>query len=319
MHKVLVTRKIPEDGLNLLRQNYEVEVWEDDLPIPHEILKEKIKDVSGLLCLLSDRIDKEILYEARELKVIANYAVGYDNIDIKYAGDRGIFVGNTPDVLTETTADLAFALLMACARRLKEGIEYVSEDKWMTWGPQLLLGHDIFGATIGIIGFGRIGQAVARRAKGFGMKVLYSGWSRKESLEKELDVEYSSIENLLKNSDFISLNCKLTADSENLIDKDAFETMKENAILVNTARGKVVNTDDLYNALKTGKIFAAGLDVTDPEPLRSNHKLLELSNCIVVPHIGSASFSTRKKMSVISANNIIDGINGNKPGFCVNL
>lgn len=317
-NKILITRKIPDEGIELLKKHFEVEVWAEEKPIPYELLLEKISDKSGVLCMLSDKIDRIIMDNAPKLRIIANYAVGFDNIDINYATKKRIYVGNTPDVLTETTADLAFALLMACARRIKEGIEYVKADRWITWGPELLLGHDVYGATLGIIGFGRIGQAVARRGKGFGMRVVYSGWNRKTELEESMGVEYLSIKDLICQSDFISLNCKLTEDSINLIDEKAINSMKKNAVIINTSRGQVIDTDALYDALKSGKIFAAGLDVTDPEPLRSNHKLLELSNCVVIPHMGSASFRTRDKMSVISAWNIIDAINGQTPRFCVN-
>jgi glyoxylate reductase len=308
--KVFITRRIPEKGIELLQKQYEVEVWSDEEPIPRDILLSKIQNFGGLVCMLSDKIDKELMDQAPKLKVIANYAVGFDNIDVKYASKKGIKVGNTPGVLTETTADLAFSLLMAASRRITEAVEYVKAGKWHTWGPRLLLGYDVWGSTLGVIGFGRIGQAMARRGLGFGMKVLYHSRTPKPEAEEAMDVEYASLDEIYSQSDYISLHTNLNESSKGLIDKKALNQMKSNCILINTARGAVINTEDLIDALETGKIAGAGLDVTDPEPIPSDSKLLKLNNCIVVPHIGSASYATRSKMSVMAAENVIAALSG---------
>jgi len=308
--KVFITRRIPEKGIELLQKQYEVEVWSDEEPIPRDILLSKIQNFGGLVCMLSDKIDKELMDQAPKLKVIANYAVGFDNIDVKYASKKGIKVGNTPGVLTETTADLAFSLLMAASRRITEAVEYVKAGKWHTWGPRLLLGYDVWGSTLGVIGFGRIGQAMARRGVGFGMKVLYHSRTPKPEAEEAMDVEYASLDEIYSQSDYISLHTNLNESSKGLIDKKALNQMKSNCILINTARGAVINTEDLIDALETGKIAGAGLDVTDPEPIPSDSKLLKLNNCIVVPHIGSASYATRSKMSVMAAENVIAALSG---------
>jgi glyoxylate reductase len=308
--KVFITRRIPEKGIELLQKQYEVEVWPDEEPIPRDILLSKIQNFGGLVCMLSDKIDKELMDQAPKLKVIANYAVGFDNIDVKYASKKGIKVGNTPGVLTETTADLAFSLLMAASRRITEAVEYVKAGKWHTWGPRLLLGYDVWGSTLGVIGFGRIGQAMARRGLGFGMKVLYHSRTPKPEAEEAMDVEYASLDEIYSQSDYISLHTNLNESSKGLIDKKALNQMKSNCILINTARGAVINTEDLIDALETGKIAGAGLDVTDPEPIPSDSKLLKLNNCIVVPHIGSASYATRSKMSVMAAENVIAALSG---------
>ncbi|MDN5360613.1 MAG: glyoxylate reductase [Thermotogaceae bacterium] len=308
--KVFITRRIPEKGIELLQKQYEVEVWSDEEPIPRDILLSKIQNFGGLVCMLSDKIDKELMDQAPKLKVIANYAVGFDNIDVKYASKKGIKVGNTPGVLTETTADLAFSLLMAASRRITEAVEYVKAGKWHTWGPRLLLGYDVWGSTLGVIGFGRIGQAMARRGLGFGMKVLYHSRTPKPEAEEAMDVEYASLDEIYSQSDYISLHINLNESSKGLIDKKALNQMKSNCILINTARGAVINTEDLIDALETSKIAGAGLDVTDPEPIPSDSKLLKLNNCIVVPHIGSASYATRSKMSVMAAENVIAALSG---------
>jgi len=308
--KVFITRRIPEEGIELLEKHYQVDVWKQEMPIPGDVLVSKIQNVSGLVSMLSDKIDKELLDHAPKLKVIANYAVGFDNLDVTYASKKGIKVGNTPGVLTETTADLAFSLLMALSRRITEASEYVKAGKWHTWGPRLLLGHDVWGSTLGIIGFGRIGQAMARRGLGFGMKVLYHSRTPKPDVEEVMDVEYATLDQIYCRSDYISLHVNLNDSSRGLIDKKALNQMKSNSILINTARGAVINTQDLIDALETGKIAGAGLDVTDPEPIPTDSKLLQLNNCIVVPHIGSASYATRSKMSVMVAENIIAGLSG---------
>lgn len=310
--KIFVTRLIPEEGLERLRQDCEVEVWPEELPPSRAQLLEKVRGVEGILSMLSDPIDAAVMDAAGPgLKVIANYAVGYDNIDTAEAARRGIAVGNTPGVLTDATADLAFALLMAAARRVVEGDAYVRAGRWKTWGPKLLLGPDIAGATLGIIGFGRIGRAVAQRAAGFRMRVLFNTSTVRPDVHADgIDAAYADLDTLLAQSDFISLHCPLTPGTQHLINREAFEKMKPTAILINTARGAVVDTQALYEALKTRRIAYAALDVTDPEPLPADHPLLTLENALVVPHIGSGSIAARSKMSLMTADNLLAGLRG---------
>ena len=260
--KVFVTRMIPEKGLDLIRGFCEMDLWQDELPPGREELLKRVKNVDGLLCLLTDRVDGEVMDTAgQQIKVISNFAVGFDNIDIPAATARGIPVGNTPDVLTDATADFAFALLMAVARRIPEAERYVHDGKWKTWGPKLLLGVDIKGATLGLIGFGRIGQAVARRASGFDMRIIYYDPNESKT-NPELNATRVDFQTLLQESDFISIHTPLTPDTHHLINAEALSKMKPNAVLINTARGPVVDPDALYEALRTKQIFGAGLDVT---------------------------------------------------------
>jgi len=316
--KVFVTRIIPEKGLDLIREFCEMDLWQDELPPTRDELLKRVHGVDGLLCLLTDRVDGEVMDVAgKQLKVISNHAVGFDNIDIPAATARGIPVGNTPDVLTDATADFAFALLMAVGRRIPEAERYVHAGKWKTWGPKLLLGVDIKGATLGLIGFGRIGQAMARRAAGFDMRVIY--YDPKEvKLGQNLKPERVDFETLLKESDFISIHTPLTSDTRHLIDELAFSKMKSNAVLINTARGPVVDSDALYEALKAKRIFGAGLDVTEPEPIPPNSPLLRLDNVVIVPHIASASITSRDQMSLMAAQNLIAGLKGERLPNCVN-
>ncbi len=316
--KVYVTRLIPEEGLDIIREVAEVKVWDGELPPPRDVLLKEAEEVDGLLSLLTDRIDAELMDRARNLKIVSNYAVGFDNIDVAAATKRGIMATNTPGVLTETTADLAFALLMAAARRLVEGDKYVRKGKWMTWGPMLLLGRDVYGATLGLIGLGRIGYAVAKRAKGFDMKVLYHDIYRNEQAEKELGLEYVDLETLLRQSDFISLHVPLTPDTRHLINERTLSLMKETAILINTARGPVVDEKALYEALADKRIAAAGLDVLDPEPPKMDNPLLKLDNVTILPHIASASVATRTKMATIAATNLVAGLKGETPPNLLN-
>jgi len=318
--KVFVTRIIPEAGLKMVLDASNAEVWPDELPPPRNILLEKVRGVVGLLPLLTDRIDGEVMDAAGDqLTIISNYAVGYDNIDIQAATDRGILVGNTPGAVTETTADLAFALLMAAARRLGEGIDYIRADKWETFKPMELLGRDIHHATLGIIGMGRIGTEVARRARGFDMEIIYyNHHGRAESGETIGARMCSTLDELFEQADFISLHVPLTPETHHVIDADALNKMKKTAILINTARGPVVDTDALYDALRAEKIAYAALDVTDPEPLPSDHKLMTLPNCLIVPHIGSATIATRSRMAVMAAENLLAGIRGQVPDHLVN-
>lgn len=314
--KVFVTRKLPELALTQLRKAVEADVWQEELPPDRETLLEKAAGQEGLLCLLTDPIDTEVMDAAGpQLKVISNCAVGVDNIDLAAATARGIPVGNTPGILTETTADFAFALLMAAARNVVAGDAYVRAGKWKTWGLTVLLGEDIHGAALGIIGYGRIGKAVARRAAGFGMRILvYDPTSESE----EKGVEKVDLPTLLAESDFVSLHTPLNADTRHLIGETEFKQMKPGAILINTARGPVVDPEALYTALKTKQIAAAALDVTEPEPLPADHPLLELDNLIVAPHIASASRATRSKMAAMAVENLLAGLNGERLPNCVN-
>jgi glyoxylate reductase len=312
--KVFVARVIPSDGLDLVTGATDATVWPDDLPPPRDELLRSIEGCDGVLTLLTDRVDAEFLDRAGpQLKVVSNYAVGFDNIDVPECTRRGIPVGNTPGVLTETTADLAFALLMAAARRLPEADRYVRDGKWKTWGPMLLLGPDIHGATIGIVGFGRIGQAVAQRAAGFGMTILYHDVNRlPDEVTTPLGAQYVPMEELLARSDFVSLHVNLTPETRHLIDAAALRRMKPTAILVNTSRGPVVDGAALASALREGVIAAAALDVTDPEPIPIDDPLVRLDNCLIVPHIASASRATRGKMAQMAAANLLAGLRGER-------
>lgn len=316
--KVFVTRHLPETAMQKLQSACEVEIWDEEFPPPYDLIVEKVADKAGLLCLLTDQIDVNLMAAAPNLKVISQVAVGFDNIDVVAATKRGIAVGNTPGVLTDATADFAFTLLMAAARRVGEAIDYVRDGKWETWGLTLLLGQEIHAATLGIVGLGRIGRAMAKRARGFNMKVIYHSRSRKPELEEMLGVEYRELDDLLREADYISLHLNLSDETRGLFDTRAFSLMKPNAILINTARGPIVDSEALYLALKTGQIAYAALDVTDPEPLPVNDKLLTLPNLIVVPHIASATVASRTQMSQMAVRNLIAGVHGEKLPFPVN-
>ncbi|HXF85199.1 MAG TPA: D-glycerate dehydrogenase [Anaerolineales bacterium] len=316
--KVFVTRRIPEKGLVLIREACDMDLWEGDLPPDREELLRRVRGVDGLLCLLTDVIDVEVMEAAGpQLKVISNFAVGFDNIDVDAATARKIPVGNTPDVLTDATADFAFALMMMAGRRMLEGDRFVREGKWKTWDPMLLLGMEMKGATLGLVGFGRIGKAMARRAMGFDMRVIF--YDPKQP-KPDLDVQATAVdfESLLEDADFISLHTPLTPETRHLINAEALSRMKPNAVLVNTSRGPVVDLNALYEALKERRIFAAGLDVTEPEPLPPDHPLLSLDNVVVMPHIASASKTAREKMSWMAAKNLLAGLEGKYLPNCVN-
>jgi len=317
--KVFVTRRIQEEGLDILRQVADVDVWEGELPPPYATLTERARGVDGLLTLLSDKIDG-VLMDAigPQLKAIAQYAVGYDNIDVAAATARGIPVGNTPGVLTETTADMAWALLMAAARRVAEGDRYTRAGQWKTWGPTILLGQDVYGATLGIVGFGRIGQAMARRAQGFDMRVLYYDVQRVPAAEAELKAEFVPFETLLAESDFVSIHTNLSPETRHLFGPAQFARMKRTASLINTARGPIVDEAALSQALAHGQIASAGLDVTEVEPLPTDSLLLKLENVIIAPHIASGSVKSRTKMATMAAENIAAGLQGQKLPTCVN-
>lgn len=318
--KVFVARRIPDAGLRSILEATDARVWPDDLPPPRDELLRAVEGCAGILTLLTDRVDDELLDRAgHDLRVVSNYAVGFDNVDVDACTRRGIAVGNTPGVLTDTTADLAWALLMAAARRVVEGDRYVRDGRWLTWGPMLLLGPDVHGATLGIVGFGRIGQALARRARGFGMTILFHDVGDvPEDVARNLGAEAVPLDNLLERADFVSLHVNLTDDTRQLIDARALGRMKPTAILVNTSRGPVVDTEALTEALRRGTIAAAALDVTEPEPLPADHPLIGLDNCIVVPHIASASHATRDRMAEMAAANLLAGVRGERLPTCVN-
>jgi lactate dehydrogenase-like 2-hydroxyacid dehydrogenase len=312
--RVFVSRLIPDDGLGPIREACEAQIWEGELPPDREALLAAIQGCAGVLTLLTDRVDDEFLDRAGPgLKVVSNFAVGFDNVEISACTARGVAVGNTPGVLTETTADLAFALLMAAARRVSEGDRYVRAGRWKTWGPMLLLGPDVHGSTIGIVGFGRIGQAMARRARGFGMTVLYHDLVRADAtVEAEHGARYLPLEELLPACDFVSLHVNLSDQTRGLMNAERLGWMRPNAVLVNTSRGPVVDHKALFEALRDGVIAGAGLDVTDPEPISVDDPLLTLENCLVVPHIASASRATRSKMAAMAAANLIAGVRGER-------
>ena len=315
--KVFATRQMPGETLDRLGQHCDLEIWDDFLPPDYEIIFGKMGHLAGLLCLLTDRIDPQLMDAGPNLKVISNMAVGFDNIDIAAANERGIPVGNTPGVLTETTADFAFALLMAVARRIPEGRQYIHDGKWQTWHPTVLAGQDVFGATLGIIGSGRIGAAVARRAQGFNMRLLVNSLETEEEI-RQLGGEKVDLDELLAESDFVSMHVPLTDETHHMIGDRELAQMKSTAILINTARGSVLDPKALYTALRDGQILAAGLDVTDPEPIPLDDPLLTLDNCLIVPHIASASVATRTKMAEMAVDNVIAGLRGEPLPTCVN-
>lgn len=314
-----MTRRIPAAGLDMIVTETEATVWPGDLPPPRDALLSAVKGVDGLLCLLTDRIDAELLDAAGpQLKVVSQMAVGYDNIDVAAATARGIPVGNTPGVLTETTADFAWALLMATARRVLEGMQMIREGGWRTWDPLGLLGPDIHGATLGIVGLGKIGMAVARRARGFSMRVLATSRRPDPRRAAEVNAEECSLERLLAESDFVSLHCPLTPETHHLINARTLRLMKPGAILINTARGPIVDQRALLEALRSGIIAGAGLDVTDPEPMAPDDPLLTLPNVVITPHIASASIRTRDRMARMAAENLLAGLRRQPLPHCVN-
>lgn len=318
---VFVTRQIPEPGQHMVEEYCKAEVWRGDLPPPRDWVLQAADNRDGILSLLTTPIDQEVMDRAGPgLKVISNYAVGFDNIDVAEATRRGIPVGHTPDVLTDTTADFAFALLMAAARRVVEGDRYVRAGQWQTWGPTLLLGQDVAGATLGILGFGRIGRGMARRGSGFGMRTLfYDDYiADDDPAIAETGVEKVGLDHLLRESDFVSIHTPLTPETHHLINAEAFAKMKPTAIVINTARGPLIDAAALYTALSTGQILYAGLDVTDPEPIPPDSPLLELDNLVIAPHIASASVVTRSKMAEMAAQNLIAGLEGRRIPHCAN-
>ena len=309
--KVLVTREIPEAGLGLL-EGFDVTVLQERPPTRDELL-EAVHGASGILATATEKMDGEVMDAAGDgLRVIANMAVGYDHIDVEAARERGVVVTNTPGVLDETTADVAFMLVLAAARRLGEGERLLRAGRWEWWGPKQLRGLDVWGKTLGIVGLGRIGRAVARRGKGFGMRVLYHNRSRNEDAERELEARYLDLDDLLRESDFVSIHTPLTDETRHLISERELGLMRETAVLVNTSRGPVVDEGALAGALGEGRIFAAGLDVYEEEP-KVHPKLLELENVVLAPHIGSATIETRDKMATLAAENLAGVLHGEEP------
>jgi glyoxylate reductase len=311
---VYITRKLPEEIIDKLLSHFNVRMWEEkNVPVPRDVLLKEIENVDGLLCLLSDRIDEEVLKKANQLKAICNLAVGYNNIDVQAAAREGIVMTNTPGVLTETTADLTFALLMAAARRVVEASDVLHSGDWGAWSLMQLTGQDIYGATLGIIGLGRIGEALVKRAKGFDMNVLYYNRTRKQEKEQELGILYAELKDLLQQSDYVCLLLPYSPEAHHMIGKEELSLMKSTAILVNSSRGGIVDEDALYHAVKDGEIWAAGLDVFEQEPISVDHPLLSLPNVVTLPHIGSASVRTRMRMAHLAADNLLNILNGAEP------
>ncbi len=317
--KVFVTRLIPDVGLDLIRAACEVDVWPERLPPSPEILRRRVRDCDGLVSLLTDKVDAALFDSAPRLKVVSNFAVGVNNVDLAAATERKIPVGNTPGVLTEATADIAVTLLLAAARRLGESCTDAKEGRWLTWEPRGWLGADLLGCTIGIVGMGRIGHAVAKRLHfGWGMKVLYTARNTKPEIDVELGANAVSLERLLGDSDFVSVHADLNLTTKGMFGAAQFARMKRSAVFVNTARGPHVDQVALAAALRSGTIFAAGIDVTDPEPLPADHELFKLPNCVIAPHIASATHDTRNAMAKLCAENLLAGIKGDRVPNCVN-
>lgn len=317
--RVYVARRLPDPAMALLREHADIAVWgTDELPPPRDVLLRESAPCDGVVSLLTDKIDGTFLDACPKVKVVSNYAVGFDNIDVDAATARGVVITNTPGVLTETTADFAFTLLMAAARRVVEADRYTREGKWQSWMPMLFLGQDVHHATLGLVGLGRIGAAMARRARGFDMTVLYHDVVRREDLEQELGLQYTPLDDLLRRSDFVSVHTPLTAQTRHLIGAAQFRQMKPTAILINSARGPIVDQNALVEALRTRTIAGAGLDVFEVEPIPAGHPLLKLENVVVAPHIASASVATRTKMALMAVENLVAALGGRRPANIVN-
>jgi lactate dehydrogenase-like 2-hydroxyacid dehydrogenase len=311
MPTIYVTRNIPQPAIDRIRAACEVRQWASDAAIPRHELLRQVAGVDGIFCLLTERIDGELLDAAGpQLRVVSTMSVGYDHVDVTACAARGVAVGNTPGVLTETTADLTLALLLATARRLPEAIDAVRQGTWGPWHPTWMTGRDLFGSTVGIVGLGRIGAAVARRLAGFNCRILYEGPRPRPEVAGAVGATYADLDTLLAESDFVTLHCPYNESTHHLMNARAFQRMKPSAVLINTTRGGTVDQDALYQALVEGQIAAAGLDVTTPEPLPPGHPLLTLPNCVVLPHIGSASIATRTQMALMAADNVIAGAGG---------
>ena len=317
--KVYVTRELPERGLKMIKERFDAEVWPEYAPPPKKVIIEKTRNVDALASLLSDKIDAEVFDAAPKLKIVAQMAVGFDNIDVQEATKRGIYVTNTPEVLTDTTADFAWALLMAVARRVVEADKYVRTGQWKVgWHPSMMQGRDIHGATIGIVGAGRIGYAVAKRATGFNMKILFYDVIPRPEMEKELGAKKVDLDMLFRESDFVSIHVPLMKETLHLVNAEKLKLMKKTAYLINNSRGPVVDEKALYEALKEGRIAGAGLDVFEQEPIPVDNPLLKLDNVVVAPHISSASYETRSKMAEMVAENLVAFFEGRKPPNLVN-
>jgi glyoxylate reductase len=317
--RIYITRPLPEAAMRLLEGIVEYRLWDrEDAPVPRETLLREIVDVEGIICLITEKMDAEVIDRARRCRVISQVAVGYDNIDVAAATRRGILVTNTPGVLTETTADMAWAILLATARRVVEGDKFTRSGRWKTWELMAFTGQDVYGATLGIVGLGRIGAAIARRARGFAMSVLYHNRRRAETLEAEVGARYVGLDDLLHQSDFVIISCALTPETHHLIGERQLGLMKPTAVLVNIARGPIVDQRALYRALVDRKIWAAGVDVFEVEPVPMDEPLLKLDNVVIPPHLGSASITTRIKMATMAAENCLAGVTGRMPPNAVN-
>jgi len=316
--KIYVTRQIPQAALSLLEGCGETRAWEPDEVVPRAVLLREVREIAALLCMVTERIDEELLTHAPELKIVANMAVGYDNVDVPALTRRGIVLTNTPGVLTETTADLVFTLILGVARRVGEAERIVRQGRWRSWSPFSFLGRDVHHATLGILGLGRIGLEVAKRAKGFDMRVLYTNRSRRREAEEKLGCMPVDLPTLLRESDFLTVLVPLTPDTRHLLSAAQFKLMKPTAFLINAARGAIVDQPALYAALRDGLIAGAALDVTDPEPIPQDDPLLSLENCLILPHIGSASVATRTRMATLAAENLAAFLSGSRPPTPVN-
>lgn len=311
--KVFITRELPEIAFNLLNENrIKFDYYKKDQPIPRKLLLQNVKDCNALISLLTEKIDKKVIDQMPKCRIIANYAVGYNNIDIDYAKKKKIIVTNTPDVLTESTADLTMALVLACARRLSEGEKLIREGKFKGWKPKLLLGMELKGKTFGILGAGRIGSAVARRAKSFGTNIIYFDSNRNQKLKKETDAKKVSLKYLLQNSDILSVHLPLNAETYHFMDREKLNQLKKNSILINTTRGEIIDEKALISILRRNKLLSVGLDVFENEP-NLNPQLLKFSNVIILPHLGSATFEARNSMAELAVKNVINILKGKKP------
>ncbi|MBO3063185.1 2-hydroxyacid dehydrogenase [Mammaliicoccus fleurettii] len=312
--KVLVARQLPNKFIQQIEQFSEVDVWDSELePMPREQFLKRAADATIVITTLSEKIDETFFESAPKIKGVVNLAVGYDNIDIDLAHNKGVIVTNTPEVLTETTAELGFTLMLTAARRIVEAVEYVENGEWKSWGPYLLAGKDVHGSTVGIYGMGAIGEAFARRLKGFNCKVIYHNRSKKEKAEKELNVEYRNMDELLAESDFVVCTAPLTSETKGIFNKETFKKMKDSAILINIGRGGHVVESDLIEAIKQKEILGAALDVVENEPIAMDHPFLEMKQVIVVPHIGSSSINTRDHMVQLCVDNAKQIIAGSEP------
>lgn len=318
LQKIYICHHIPEKGLSLLHGKVDFKFWDGEGPVPEDVLFKEISDADGVITMLTEKVDSHFFDAAPNVKVVSNYAVGYNNIDVTEATRRNVRVTNTPGVLTDATADVAFGLLLAAARRFSESERFLRAGDWKCWHPKMLLGKEISGATLGIVGMGMIGQAVAKRAAGFSMNVIYTSRSRKKDLESQLGIKWVSMDELLCNSDFVSLHCPLTEETQGLIGSDEFKKMKTDSVIVNTSRGPVIDQSALYYALRDGVIGAAGLDVYRDEPISMEDPLLKLKNLVMLPHIGSATVDARDKMAIMAVSNVLSVLDSKEPSNPVN-